>query len=732
MATYRLGALGIFLILLAVLLIAYLMNYVWENFTSKYEEGFGVLENYKEIVTGYGDTGIVKLYELDGKKLYFDPIARNIVEPRVEDLKLKITDRNNQLTTHAFVAIADSKTNLSIVTSSNPHMQGFVYVINKTPQTFAQHEIDAKGLNSNGHITSVKDETQNAEIIKIMQDVSNGITGGIILGGQRKDPHSNVWKWLDGSAWTAKIPGHSESQSQGQWDPWSNTLSDNRTQQQPDDWDGNGADGEEIIEIWNDDKNDGKWNDGNRTNTIKPAIYKIPIYNYIVGEKAASSTTYAYSISGDKPDFAAIHIPLSGTSVTFIHILNLKENRHKDIWYFNGDTVIEKSIMNKIHNDNTEPYQYHEISGDNVDFVLTYENEMKALADGDFVVNTTHLVNVDKPAVKIVCRKKETVGYSSFRLLLTFDQNNKPLIGKVETSSAEDGDTVHTDDDSDDDSDDDKWARLRKLQASLFGPYSSGYPYYGDYDGSPYSDYLLKTEVVPPVYPACPSCTDKGVCSNCGGNGGSGTQNELKESLIKEFGSGIDSFLRDGAEGADSLVRDTAKGAVDLAKETAGGVVDTASKAGAGAADFAKSSASGVGDYAKDAASGTYGAASEVVTGTVGLGREVVGGAYNAGASVASGAYNAGASVAGGAYDIASGAVNALGQAIPNYGAPGGSQGPNAQMGGQQNAYGGGYSNPGGVPATAGQDPYSYFGSVPPRPGTTYMPRTANFSAFGK
>jgi hypothetical protein len=348
------------------------------------------------------------------------------------------------------------------------------------------------------------------------------------------------------------------------------------------------------------------------------------------------------------------------------------------------------------------------------------------------VVNTTHLVNVDHPAVKIVCRKKETVGYSSFRLLLTFDQNNKPLIGKVETSSAEDGDTVHTDDDSDDDSDDDKWAQLRKLQASLFGPYSSGYPYYGDYDGSPYSDYLLKTEVVPPVCPACPSCTDKGVCSNCGGKGGSGTQDELKESLIKEFGSGIDSFLRDGAGGADSLVRDTAKGTVDLAKETASGVVDTASKAGAGAADFAKSSASGVGDYAKDAASGTYGAASEVVTGTVGLGREVVGGAYNAGASVAGGAYNAGASVAGGAYDIASGAVNALGQAIPNYGAPGGVQGPNAQMGGQQNAYGGGYSNPGGVPATAGQDPYSYFGSVPPRPGTTYMPRTANFSAFGK
>lgn len=716
MATYRLGALGIFLILLAVLLIAYLMNHVWENFTSKYEEGFGVLENYKEIVTGYGDAGIVKLYESDLKKLYFDPIARNIVEPLVEDSKLKITDRNNQLTTHAFVAIADS--NLSMVPSSNPHMQGFVYVINKTHQTFEQHESTANGLG--GNITSVKDKTQNDEIISIMQDVNNGIPNGMILGGERVSPNSNEWKWLDGSAWTAPT----NPQSQGQWKPWAT--------HQPDDWKypENGVntkpEGEQILQMWKEG-----WNDNLRTIT-EPAIYKIPIDNYIVGGKAASSTTYAYSISEADPDFAAIHIPLSGTSVTFIHILDLKENRHKDIWYFNGDTVIEKPMESVKISSTFTNSSYADISGTILEFELTYENEMKALADGDFVVNTTHLVHVDHPAVKIVCRKKETVGYSSFRLLLTFDQNNKPLIGKVETSSAESGDTVHTDGDSDGDSDSDKLAQIRKLQASLFGPYSGGYPYFGDYDGSPYSDYLLKTEVVPPVCPACPSCTDKGVCSNCGGKGGSGTQDELKESLIKEFGSGIDSFLRDGAGGADSLVRDTAKGTVDLAKETAGGVVDTASKAGSGAADFAKSSASGVGDYAKDAASGTYGAASEVVTGTVGLGREVVGGAYNAGASVAGGAYNAGASVAGGAYDVASGAVNALGQAIPNYGAPGGAQGPNAQMGGQQNAYGGGYSNPGGVPATAGQDPYSYFGSVPPRPGTTYMPRTANFSAFGK
>ena len=50
---------------------------------------------------------------------------------------------------------------------------------------------------------------------------------------------------------------------------------------------------------------------------------------------------------------------------------------------------------------------------------------------------------------------------------------------------------------------------------------------------------------------------------------------------------------------------------------------------------------------------------------------------------------------------------------------------------------GGGYNQGGYMqprqPATAGQDPYSYYGAVQPRyGGCNYMPRTANFSSFGK
>ena len=101
----------------------------------------------------------------------------------------------------------------------------------------------------------------------------------------------------------------------------------------------------------------------------------------------------------------------------------------------------------------------------------------------------------------------------------------------------------------------------------------------------------------------------------------------------------------------------------------------------------------------------------------------MVGGAYGAGKDVVGGAYGAGKDVVGG-----------IGSIIP---------GPSASGGGYQNSYGGpGYPqggyNQGGYmqprqPATAGQDPYSYYGAVQPRyGGCNYVPRTANFSSFGK
>jgi hypothetical protein len=42
-------------------------------------------------------------------------------------------------------------------------------------------------------------------------------------------------------------------------------------------------------------------------------------------------------------------------------------------------------------------------------------------------------------------------------------------------------------------------------------------------DVSDNSDYILKTQIVPPVCPTCPACPNNVTCTNCGGQGGSGT-----------------------------------------------------------------------------------------------------------------------------------------------------------------------------------------------------------------
>jgi hypothetical protein len=55
------------------------------------------------------------------------------------------------------------------------------------------------------------------------------------------------------------------------------------------------------------------------------------------------------------------------------------------------------------------------------------------------------------------------------------------------------------------------------------------------------SDYILKTQIVPPVCPSCPMCTgdscSNSVCTNCGGNGGSGILDKSGISLFDSSGN---------------------------------------------------------------------------------------------------------------------------------------------------------------------------------------------------
>jgi len=126
------------------------------------------------------------------------------------------------------------------------------------------------------------------------------------------------------------------------------------------------------------------------------------------------------------------------------------------------------------------------------------------------------------------------------------------------------------------------------------------------------SDYMLKTQVVPPVCPACPVCPkmpSKIHCTNCGGQGGSGTLSKSGQSMVNSDGSKqrnirgpniinnavnttgelatttiktADNLLRDTASGTADIASTTLKTADNLLRDTASGTLDVAGNIGGG------------------------------------------------------------------------------------------------------------------------------------------------------
>ena len=281
----------------------------------------------------------------------------------------------------------------------------------------------------------------------------------------------------------------------------------------------------------------------------------------------------------------------------------------------------------------------------------------------------------------------------------------------------------------------------------------------GQTTASGYSDdYILKTQIVPPVCPSCPSCSNnKGVCTNCGGQGGSGTQagnggtmvsGEKKEqgmidNLTDEhsfFGEGTPTTGKKDAQGNDiEWKSDIGKGTFSSNADPntlAGGLslmqystVAGIEELGYTAADVLKTGANTVGGAVKD------------VTGGIGKVGEGVGSGLK---DVAHGAVDLAKSAGSGAVGLIKdkrdrdSAANSNGQGqggMGNFGGQGG-------MGGQVGQVGAGGASGTGVKggssgysqiSSAGpqtMDQYSYYGALPPKGASNFMPVTADFSTF--
>lgn len=652
MKTYRLSPFIIFLLLLAVILIGFLMNHVWETFTCRMD-GFQVREGFFTDVNesnasiklaGYSNSD-KKVVDLDNK-LFFDPVAKILIYKKDElgNFEMKARDgaainfEKNKSTNNTVQLIG----NVTLTNNSN--------FIKESPSTFDINSITTSFQN-NTDVSYVYMEVSgnppsNTSDIKYIK-TSNSIISDTSLNYPTftPAPDNNVKSYIRLKEFKNFDPTPHENTSPANiaWKPTDSNIQ----------------------------------------------VISIPF-------KTSSGVS---------------------SSVTFIHVMNVSLNQHLATYYFNGNKMHGIPYVNqKIVNNTSETT--------NILDKLTGNSSNSSSFDGhlsDMTLSITHSgqdlkteLKNDKNMIYIA----GGVNSDKFRAYVTINTTTLvPSIVSFETSvsdsnsgnSGSSGSSSSSGSNSNTLTELTNAMNLLKSMKSLFG--------------SPDSDYFLKSEVVPPVCPSCPSCSsDKGVCTNCGGHGGSGTQtgsgSGTVSSLLKDTGSGATNLVRDGADGATNIARDAASGAYGVGKDvvtgtrdtisnTASGVGNFAKDSASGVGNFAKDSASGVGNFAKDAASGAYGVASDVTKGTVGLLKDTVTGTVGLGREMAQGV--------------------------------GGWVGPSSANGGYQNSYGGpsyynqgGYMNP-QMPNTPGQDPYSYYGAVPPKyGGCNYKPVTANFSNFGR
>ena len=191
-----------------------------------------------------------------------------------------------------------------------------------------------------------------------------------------------------------------------------------------------------------------------------------------------------------------------------------------------------------------------------------------------------------------------------------------------------------------------------------------------------WSQYMLKTEVVPPVCPACPSYASGGLCTDCGGKGGCGTKSNDGKSLA-------DTNNISDVKGPSSAVASLGK--------SAGNVVG-----------------------------GTVGAATNLVGGTVGAATNLVGGTIGTAADLLK-------LTGSGLSSLLSGDVRRVGYNQSYQGPSNGYNRNNTGIYQQTNAA----PSKIGMADTVPIDIYSYNGALQSK-GTDFRPLTADFGAFSK
>jgi hypothetical protein len=282
------------------------------------------------------------------------------------------------------------------------------------------------------------------------------------------------------------------------------------------------------------------------------------------------------------------------------------------------------------------------------------------------------------------------------------------------------------------------------------------------------NNYLLKSQVVPPVCPACSACPNVNnniSCPGCGGgSGGSGndiSNNTLSSIIANAYAQTLQSQQYGGGFGgggggnnslggvSNNLINNTA-GLGNTAMNNATGLI---AGAGSGAEHLAGHTVSTAGDIVSETVETAGDVIKSAIGGTVDLSKALAGnittlgtGATDVAGKAVTGATALGVGAEMGATTLGMGAIGSVNNAVNTVGNIGNGHG--GQVGQNSRGSAGNYlgdtqgnrgymssntssSNTGFI--TSGTPGYNeYYGAVPQKPSTTFIPVTSDFSKFGR
>jgi hypothetical protein len=217
------------------------------------------------------------------------------------------------------------------------------------------------------------------------------------------------------------------------------------------------------------------------------------------------------------------------------------------------------------------------------------------------------------------------------------------------------------------------------------------------------NNYLLKTQIVPPVCPACPTATCASTASSIDSGSSSSVKKDSNSNIITDTVDTTGNVINKTVDTTGNVINKTIDTTSNLLTSGATGATNLLTSGVSGATDLVKSGASGATDLVKSGASGTVDLLKSAGSGVANIAGQTLSTTGNIVGSLTSGSN-----------------TNAIGGAGAYYG------GLNTPYGSES-----GYSAPGFSRGSPPIDNYSYYGALPNK-GSTYIPITADFSAFKK